>query len=199
MVASRTASHRKKTKHPCWLTEVSEAEQRHCPRRIASLPRIIRITQSSSTSHVSKGCTQMSLTAATRLPPWGLAALGTRGRRLQSRRAWSSRRLLVVGHDHFCQRKFITTILTRPWLNLRIVNKRFKNRIKHLRIVKIFIGSVFLQVFRKNFAYYCSLDWHGYRSGCRYSRDVDISFRMIQTSPLSGDKESFFERQSTSE
>ena len=42
--------------------------------------------------------------------------------------------------------------------NLRIVNKRFKNRIKHLKIVKIFIGSVFLHVFRKNFAYYCSLD-----------------------------------------
>jgi len=42
--------------------------------------------------------------------------------------------------------------------NLRIVNKRFKNRIKDLKIVKIFIGSVFLHVFRKNFEYYCSLD-----------------------------------------
>ena len=93
-------------KHPCSLTEVSEAEQPHRPLRIVSLPRIIRITQSPSTSHVSKGCTQMSLTAATRLPPWGLAALGTRGRRLRSRRAWSSRRLLVAAHDHFCQRKF---------------------------------------------------------------------------------------------
>ena len=58
-----------KTKHPCRLTEVSEAEQPYCPSRIASLPRIIRITQSSSTSHVSNGCTQMSLIAATRLPP----------------------------------------------------------------------------------------------------------------------------------
>ena len=94
-----------KTKQQCRLTEVSEAEQPHRPLRIVSLPRIIRLTQISSTSHVSKGCTQMSLTAATRLPPWGLAALGTRGRRLQSRRAWSSRRLLVAGHDHFCQRK----------------------------------------------------------------------------------------------
>ena len=75
MVASRTASHRKKTKHPCWLTEVSEAEQRHRPRRIARLPRIIGHTQSSSTSHRSKGCAQMSLTAETRLPPWGLAYL----------------------------------------------------------------------------------------------------------------------------
>ena len=56
-------------KHPCRLTEVSEAEQPHRPLRIVSLPRIIRITQSPSTSHVSKGSTQMSLTAATRLPP----------------------------------------------------------------------------------------------------------------------------------
>ena len=39
--------------------------------------------------------------SATRLPPWGLAALGTRGRRLQSRRAWSSRRLLVAERDCF--------------------------------------------------------------------------------------------------
>ena len=31
------------------------------------------------------------------------ALFGTRGRRLQSRRAWSSRGLLVAGHDHFCQ------------------------------------------------------------------------------------------------
>ena len=54
-------------------------------------------------------------TAATRLPPWGLAALGTRGRCLRSRRAWSSRRLLVAGHDHFGQRKFTTTSLTTPW------------------------------------------------------------------------------------
>ena len=45
-------------------------------------------------------------TAATRLTPLGLAALGTRGRRLRSRRAWSSRRLLAAAHDHFCQRKF---------------------------------------------------------------------------------------------
>ena len=58
-----------KAKHPCRLTEVSEAEQPHRPLRIVSLPRIIRLTQSSSTSHMSKGCTQMSLTAATRLPP----------------------------------------------------------------------------------------------------------------------------------
>ena len=29
------------------------------------------------------------------------ALFGTRGRRLQSRRAWSSRGLLVAGHDHF--------------------------------------------------------------------------------------------------
>ena len=72
--------------------------QRYCPRRIARLPRIIRITQSSSTSH---------------------------------------------------QRK-----------NLRIVNKRFKNRIKHLKIVKILIIRRKSFTFRKNFAYYCSLDWH---------------------------------------
>ena len=39
--------------------------------------------------------------SATRLPPWGLAALGTRGRRLRSRRAWSSRGLLVAGRDCF--------------------------------------------------------------------------------------------------
>ena len=31
------------------------------------------------------------------------ALFGTRGRRLQSRRAWSSRGLLVAGHDHFSQ------------------------------------------------------------------------------------------------
>ena len=49
--------------------------QPHCPRQIARLPRIIRHTQSSSTSHVSKGCTRMSLTAATRLSPWRLAYL----------------------------------------------------------------------------------------------------------------------------
>ena len=111
------------------------AGQRYCPRRIARLPRIIRLTQSSSTSHGSKGCARMSLTAATRLQLWGLAYLnpppnplfkgairafglsiaswlslpanfgsasdnalfGTRGRRLRSRRAWSSRRLLVAG------------------------------------------------------------------------------------------------------
>gem|GEM_PF-5743208 len=42
----------------------------------------------------------------------------TRGRRLRSRRAWSSRRLLVVGHDHFCQRKFSTTISTRHRLKI---------------------------------------------------------------------------------
>ena len=52
--------------------------------------------------------------------------------------------------------RHITDIISTK--NLRIVNKRFKNRIKHLRIVKIFIGSAFLHVFRKNFAYYCSLD-----------------------------------------
>ena len=45
------------------------AGQRHCPRRIARLPRIIRLTQSSSTSHVSYGCAQILMTAATRLPP----------------------------------------------------------------------------------------------------------------------------------
>ena len=138
-----------KAKHPCRLTDVSEAEQLHRPLRIVSLPRIIRITQSSSTSHVSKGCTQMSLTAATRLPPWGLAYLnpprppfqggdqglqafqrrtaalpansgpasddalfGTRGRRLRSRRAWSLRRLLVAGHDHFGQLEIFATLPT---------------------------------------------------------------------------------------
>ena len=42
----------------------------------------------------------------------------TRGRRLRSRRAWSSRRLLVAGHDHFCQRKFSTTISTRHRLKI---------------------------------------------------------------------------------
>ena len=52
----------------CRLTEVSEAGQRYCPRRIARLPLIIRLTQISSTSHGSKGCAQMSFTA-TRLPP----------------------------------------------------------------------------------------------------------------------------------
>ena len=31
------------------------------------------------------------------------ALFGTRGRRLRSRRAWSSRRLLVAGHDHIYQ------------------------------------------------------------------------------------------------
>ena len=31
------------------------------------------------------------------------ALFGTRGRRLQSRRAWSSRGLLVAGQDHLCQ------------------------------------------------------------------------------------------------
>ena len=51
------------------------AGQRYCPRRIARLPRIIRLTQSSSTSHGSKGCARMSLTAATRLQLWGLAYL----------------------------------------------------------------------------------------------------------------------------
>ncbi len=48
--------------------------QPHCLRRIASLPRIIRHTQSSRKSHGSKGCARISLTA-TRLPPWGLAYL----------------------------------------------------------------------------------------------------------------------------
>ena len=33
---------------------------------------------------------------AVRLPPWGLAALGTRGSCLRSRRAWSSRGLLAA-------------------------------------------------------------------------------------------------------
>ena len=61
-------AHTAKSKHPCRLTEVSEAEQQHRPLRIVSLPRIIRLTQSSSTSHGSKGCAQMSFTA-TRLPP----------------------------------------------------------------------------------------------------------------------------------
>ena len=42
--------------------------------------------------------------------------------------------------------------------NLRIVNKRFKNRIKHLKIVKILINCRESFTFRKNFAYYCSLD-----------------------------------------
>ena len=58
-----------RAKHPCRLTEVSEAEQPHRPLRIVSLPRIIRLTQSSSTSHVSNRCAQISMTAATRLPP----------------------------------------------------------------------------------------------------------------------------------
>ena len=31
------------------------------------------------------------------------ALFGTRGRDPRSGRAWSSRRLLVAGHDHFCQ------------------------------------------------------------------------------------------------
>ena len=114
-----------KTKHPCRLTEVSEAEQPHRPLQIVRLPRIIRLTQSSSTSHVSKGCTQMSFTA-TRLPPWGLAALGTRGRRLRSRRAWSSRRLLVAGLDHFGKRKFITTSLTTHWQKIKGFKTNFK-------------------------------------------------------------------------
>jgi len=55
--------------------------------------------------------------------------------------------------------------------NLRIVNKRFKNRIKHLKIVKILINCRESFTFRRNFAYYCSLDWHGYRDGCCYWRD----------------------------
>ena len=42
--------------------------------------------------------------------------------------------------------------------NLRIVNKRFKNRIKHLKIVKILIIRRESFTFRKNFVYYCSLD-----------------------------------------
>ncbi len=36
MVVSRKASHRKKTKHPCILAEVGEAEQRHRP--LISIP-----------------------------------------------------------------------------------------------------------------------------------------------------------------
>ena len=66
--------------------------------------------------------------------------------------------LLLLGMTTSVSGNFrhITDIISTK--NLRIVNKRFKNRIKHLKIVKIFIGSVFLQVFRKNFAYYCSLD-----------------------------------------
>ena len=109
--------HTAKAKHPCRLTEGSEAEQRHCPSRIASLPRIIRITQSSSTSHGSKSCAQMSFTA-TRLPPWGLAALGTRGRRLRSRRAWSSRRLLVAGAWPLLSAEIFATSPTRHWLKI---------------------------------------------------------------------------------
>ena len=53
MVASRTASHRKKLNIHADLPKLGIAEQRHSPSRIVSLPRIIRLTQSSSTSHVS--------------------------------------------------------------------------------------------------------------------------------------------------
>ena len=87
--------------------------------------------------------------------------------------------------------RHITDIISTK--NLRIVNKRFKNRIKHLRIVKIFIGSVFLQVFRKNFAYYCSLDWHGYRSGCRYSEMLIYHFEWFRH-PLFREIKSHFSR-----
>ena len=52
--------------------------------------------------------------------------------------------------------RHITDIISTK--NLRIVNKRFKNRIKHLRIVKILIIRRESFTFRKNFAYYCSLD-----------------------------------------
>ena len=85
----------------------------------------------------------------------------------------------------------ITDIISTK--NLRIVNKRFKNRIKHLKIVKIFIDSVFLQVFRKNFAYYCSLDWHGYRSGCRYSEMLIYHFEWFRH-PLFREIKSHFSR-----
>ena len=81
-----------KTKHPCRLTEVSEAEQRHSPRRIAK--------------HLS--------------------------------RAGFCRCPAIINHSVSGNYRHITDKTSTK--NLRIVNKRFKNRIKHLKIVKILIG-----------------------------------------------------------
>ena len=66
--------------------------------------------------------------------------------------------LLLLGMTTYVSGNFrhITDIISTK--NLKIVNKRFKNRIKHLKIVKILIIRRESFTFRKNFAYYCSLD-----------------------------------------
>ena len=87
MMASRTASHRKKLN--------SHADS------LVSIP-----PTPFSRGHIR--AYGLSIAAKAALPAsFGPASddalFGTRGRRLQSRRAWSSRGLLVAGHDHFCQ------------------------------------------------------------------------------------------------
>ena len=71
-------------------------------------------------------------------------------------RAGSCRCPAIINHSVSGNFRHITDIISTK--NLRIVNKRFKNRIKHLKNVKIFINGRKSFTFRKNFAYYCSLD-----------------------------------------